>query len=93
MSEERPDPSPYGAPGEPPLRNPFRPPPGGTGDMREKGWIPARWLALWFFLMFLGDLVFYVLLTPIWLGLRAAAWIAELRSRADRAGRRRRGET
>ncbi len=93
MSDERPDPSPYGAPGEPPLRNPFRPPPGGTGDMREKGWIPARWLALWFFLMFLGDLVFYVLLTPIWLGLRAAAWVAELRSRADRAGRRRRGGT
>jgi hypothetical protein len=30
-------------------------------------------------------LVFYVLLTPIWLGLRAAAWIAELRSRASRA--------
>ena len=40
MSEEPRDPSPYGAPGEPPLRNPFRPPPGGTGDIREKGWIP-----------------------------------------------------
>jgi hypothetical protein len=26
--------------------------------------------------------VFYVLLTPIWLGLRAAAWVAEIRSRA-----------
>jgi hypothetical protein len=26
--------------------------------------------------------VFYVLLTPIWLGLRAAAWVAELRARA-----------
>jgi hypothetical protein len=25
--------------------------------------------------------VFYVLLTPIWLGLRAAAWVAELNSR------------
>jgi hypothetical protein len=25
--------------------------------------------------------VFYVVLTPIWLGLRAAAWVAELRSR------------
>jgi hypothetical protein len=31
-----------------------------------------------------GDVVFYVVLTPIWLGLRAAAWIAELRSRASR---------
>ena len=85
MSEEPGAPSPYGAPGEPPLRNPFRPPPGGRGDLREKGWIPFRWLALWWFLMFLGDLVFYVLLTPIWLGLRAAAWIAELRSRARRS--------
>jgi hypothetical protein len=34
--------------------------------------------------------VFYVLLVPIWMGLRAAAWIAELkaRRRADAAGGR-----
>jgi hypothetical protein len=25
--------------------------------------------------------VFYVVLTPLWLGLRAAAWIAEFRAR------------
>jgi hypothetical protein len=81
MTEGERDPSPYGAPGEPPLRNPFRPP-SGTGDIREKGWIPFRWLAFWWFLMLLGDLVFYVLLTPIWLGLRVAAWAAELRARA-----------
>jgi hypothetical protein len=79
------EPRPYGAPGEPPLRNPFRPPPGGTGNIREKGWIPARWLALWWALMLLGDLVFYVLLTPIWIGLRVAAWVAELRSRTRRS--------
>ena len=30
--------------------------------------------------MLLGDLVFYVLLTPIWLGLRGAAWVAELKA-------------
>jgi hypothetical protein len=41
-------------------------------------------MALWWFLMFAGDLVFYVLLTPIWIGLRVAAWIAELRSRAQK---------
>ena len=35
--------------------------------------------------MFLGDVVFYVLLTPIWLGLRAAAWVAELVARAPLA--------
>jgi hypothetical protein len=84
MSDERRAHRPYGAPGEPPLRNPFRPPPGGRGDLREKGWVPAPRFALWWGLLILGDLVFYVLLTPIWLGLRAAAWVAELRSRAQR---------
>lgn len=77
--------SPYGAPGEPPLRNPLRPPPGGHGDLREKGWAPPLRFAFWWFLLFLSMIVFYVLLTPIWLGLRAAAWIAELRSRARRS--------
>ena len=76
---------PYGAPGEPPLRHLFRPPPGGRGDLREKGWLPFRRMAFWWFLLVLGDLVFYVLLTPIWLGLRAAAWVAELRSRARKS--------
>ena len=75
---------PYGAPGEPPLRRPFRPPPGGSGDLREKGWVPAHRFAVWWALLMLGDLVFYVVLTPIWLGLRVAAWIAELRSRVRR---------
>ena len=51
MTNEPRGPDPYGVPGEPPLRNPFRPPPGGRGDLREKGWIPWRWLALWWFLM------------------------------------------
>ncbi len=75
------EPKPYGAPGELPLRHPFRPPPGGRGDLREKGWLPFPRLAFWWFLLLLGDLVFYVLLTPIWLGLRAAARIADLRER------------
>jgi hypothetical protein len=46
--------------------------------------VPLQRLVLWWALLILGDLVFYVLLTPIWLGLRAAAWVAELRSRARR---------
>jgi hypothetical protein len=41
--------------------------------------------AFWWILLFAGVVVFYVLLTPIWLGLRAAAWVAELRSRASRS--------
>ncbi len=40
----------------------------GRGDLREKGWVPLRRFALWWFLLLLGDLVFYVVLTPIWLG-------------------------
>jgi len=84
MSEDPSAPSPYGAPGEPPLPRPWRPPPGGEGDLRAKGWAPAWRLAAWGFLLLAADVVFYVLLTPIWLGLRAAAWAAELRSRAVR---------
>jgi len=81
--DERPA-RPYGAPGEPPLPVPWRPPPGGEGDLRAKGWVPLPRLALWWGLLVLGDVVFYVLLTPLWIGLRVAAWIAELRSRARR---------
>lgn len=42
-----------------------------------------RW-ALWWTILAAAVFVFYVLLTPIWLGLRAAAWVAEWRSRARR---------
>jgi len=43
-----------------------------------------RWI-LWHVALVLGMLVFYVGLTPIWIGLRGAAWIAEFRSRRRRA--------
>jgi hypothetical protein len=39
-----------------------------------------RWV-LWHVTLVLGMLVFYVGLTPIWIGLRAAAWLAEFRAR------------
>ena len=39
-----------------------------------------RW-ALWWAFLIPAIFVFYVLLTPLWMGLRAAAWIAELRAR------------
>ncbi len=44
-----------------------------------------RWI-LWHVTLVLGMLVFYVGLTPIWIGLRGAAWIAEFRSRRRRRG-------
>jgi hypothetical protein len=31
-----------------------------------------------------ADVIFYVLLTPLWIGLRVLAWLAELRSRQSR---------
>jgi hypothetical protein len=40
-------------------------------------WRWATWLAILVPALF----VFYVALTPIWLGLRAAGWLADLRSR------------
>jgi hypothetical protein len=43
----------------------------------------ARW-TLWWFLLAIGILLFYVLLTPIWIGLRALAWVAEFKARRRR---------
>jgi hypothetical protein len=53
-------------------------------DLAEKGWAPLRYWVLWWALIGLADVVFYVVLTPIWMGLRAVAWLAELRARAAR---------
>jgi hypothetical protein len=44
-----------------------------------------RW-ASWWAILAAALVVFYVLLVPIWMGLRAAAWVAELKARrAQRA--------
>ncbi len=47
----------------------------------EKGWVPLRYWALWTFGLGISLMLFFVLLTPVWIGLRAAAWIAEFRAR------------
>jgi hypothetical protein len=44
-----------------------------------------RWATWWGFLG-LALVVFYVLLTPFWIGLRGLAWLAEYRSRRRRSG-------
>ena len=48
-----------------------------------------RWI-LWEATLIIGMLVFYVGLTPVWITMRGAAWVAEVRSRRRRArnGRR-----
>ncbi len=49
--------------------------------MKPKPPVPLwRW-ATWFLIMGVALPVFYVLLTPIWLGLRALAWLADRRAR------------
>src|SRR6185436_13643611 len=54
---------------------------GRRGHVTAKAPVPWwRW-AIWWMLLGLSLLVFYVLLTPIWLGLRGLAWLAEFRSR------------
>ncbi len=50
----------------------------------EKGHVPLRYWALWWTLLAIADIVFYVLLTPIWMGLRAVAWLTEMWSRLKR---------
>jgi hypothetical protein len=39
-----------------------------------------RW-AFWWTCLGAAMVIFYVLASPIWMGLRAAAWIAEFRAR------------
>jgi hypothetical protein len=46
-----------------------------------KGSVPLRYWVLWWSMIVVADVVFYVLLTPIWIGLRALAWLAEFRAR------------
>ena len=49
--------------------------------MKHKPPVPAwRW-GLWFSIMGFALVVFYVLLTPVWLGLRALAWLADRKAR------------
>jgi hypothetical protein len=52
--------------------------------MKPKPPVPLwRW-ALWWCFLAAALLLFYVLLTPIWLGLRGLAWLAEFRARRRR---------
>ena len=49
--------------------------------MKPKPPIPLwRWAA-WLLILGAAMIVFYVLLTPVWMGLRAAAWLADFRAR------------
>lgn len=49
-------------------------------DLSEKGWVPLRYWAMWWAALAVAMLVFYVVLTPIWIGIRVAGWLAAKRS-------------
>ena len=51
-----------------------------TRDLRTKGPVPLRYWALWWTALGLAVVLFYVLLTPIWMGIRVAGWLAAKRS-------------
>jgi predicted signal transduction protein with EAL and GGDEF domain len=53
-------------------------------SLEDKGWAPLRYWVLWSSVLALAVVVFYVLLTPLWIGLRVAAWVAEFRARRRR---------
>jgi hypothetical protein len=50
---------------------------------REKPIPLWRW-AVWWALLAVAGVLFYFVLAPVWLGLRALAWIAEFRARRRR---------
>ena len=47
----------------------------------DKGWVPLRFWVYWAGLLVAAVALFYVILTPIWIGLRALAWLAEFKAR------------
>lgn len=51
-------------------------------DMAEKGWVPLRYWVIWMSSLTVAIGLFYILLTPIWMGLRAAAWLSDRRRRS-----------
>jgi hypothetical protein len=43
--------------------------------------VPVRYWALWWAILGAAVFVFYVLLTPVWISIRVAAWVAEFNAR------------
>ena len=50
--------------------------------MRAKAPIPWYWWPLWLVVLAGGLFVFYVLFTPVWIGIRLVSWFAERRNHA-----------
>ncbi len=54
-------------------------------DVAEKGWAPVRYWVIWWTLLAIAVPLFYVVMAPIWIGIRVAAWLADRRARAGPA--------
>jgi hypothetical protein len=48
-----------------------------AGTRRPKPPVPFYYWPLWIFLLAVGLVVFYVVFTPVWMGIRLAAWVSE----------------
>ena len=53
-------------------------------SLEEKGWVPLRYWAVWSVVLVGAVMLFYVILTPLWIGLRGLAWLAEFKARRRR---------
>ncbi len=51
-----------------------------TRDLSVKGSVPIRYWAMWWSALVVAVVVFYVVLTPIWMGIRVAGWLAARRA-------------
>ena len=51
----------------------------------EKKPVAWWWWPIWWAALLFADVFFYVLITPVWIGLRGLAWVAEFRARRRRA--------
>jgi hypothetical protein len=48
-------------------------------DLSQKGSVPLRYWAMWWAALTVAVVAFYVVLTPIWMGIRVAGWLAARR--------------
>jgi hypothetical protein len=45
--------------------------------MKRRKPVPFYWWPIWMFMLLLGLIVFYGILTPFWMAIRGIAWLSE----------------
>jgi hypothetical protein len=51
-------------------------------DLSQKGSVPLPYWAMWWAALTVAVVAFYVVLTPLWIGIRVAGWLAARRELA-----------